>query len=142
MRLTAASVAALLTLGTCHAGASSSASISRDGDGVLVLTARNWDVALAQHDPLFINFYAPDCDYCELVAPEWAAAARSLASEGLVLAKMDVAPEAERPIAVTYLMNKSITLPALCWIKGGVPSQYHGERNAVRCCRVWVQEAG
>jgi len=58
---------------------------------VLVLNDENFDDAIAKHDYLLVEFYAPWCAHCEKLQPEFDAAAEILAKQNpaRVLAKVD-----------------------------------------------------
>ncbi|CAM8909997.1 unnamed protein product [Rhodiola kirilowii] len=66
-----------------------------DEKDVVVLKERNFSDVIENNRFVMVEFYAPWCGHCQLLAPEYAAAATELKGEGVVLAKVDATEENE-----------------------------------------------
>lgn len=68
-----------------------------DEKDVVVLKERNFTDVIEGNKYVLVEFYAPWCGHCQSLAPEYAAAATQLKSEGVdvVLAKVDATEENE-----------------------------------------------
>lgn len=97
-------------------------------EGVLVLTDANFDEATAKHsDGFLVEFYAPWCGHCKSLAPEYAAAAKTLASKDppRYIGKVDATVQektAKRFGVEGY--------PTLKWFVDSKDSEYTGGRTA------------
>ena len=105
--------------------AAMSADIERE-DGVLILDESNFADALASHDKLLVEFYAPWCGHCKKLTPEYAKAAEILAAQdpSIDIAKCDATANTE--LAKKYGVQG---YPTLKWFVDGEPTDYTGGRT-------------
>merc|ERR1711990_1076803 len=96
-------------------------------DGVLVLTDKNFDEELKNHEFLLVEFYAPWCGHCKKLAPEYSAAAEILAKNDppFSLAKVDATEE--KKLAERFGVQG---FPTLYFFKNGEKTDYTGGRTS------------
>ncbi|GAB9463569.1 Protein disulfide-isomerase domain [Globisporangium polare] len=98
-------------------------------EDVLVLTDDNFDDAIAQHDTLLVEFYAPWCGHCKNLAPEYAKAAKALLEQDppIRIAKVDAT--AQTKVGERFSIQG---FPTLKFFKGDVAAvkDYDGGRTS------------
>lgn len=91
---------------------------------VLVLDESNFDDAIAEFDPLLVEFYAPWCGHCKRLEPEYAAAAAELKKDGIRIAKVDATEN--RALGDKFGVRG---FPTLKFFRGGKATEYGGGRT-------------
>ncbi|PWA98374.1 PDI-like 1-3 [Artemisia annua] len=104
-----------------------------DDHDVVVLTEGNFSDVVEGNKYVMVEFYAPWCGHCKVLAPEYAAAATELKVKGeeeekekekVVLAKVDAQEESE--LAERYEVQG---FPTVLWFVDGVHKPYLGPRT-------------
>ncbi|KAL2938321.1 Protein disulfide isomerase-like 1-4 [Bienertia sinuspersici] len=97
-----------------------------DEKDVVVLKERNFTDVIEENKYVLVEFYAPWCGHCQSLAPEYAAAATQLKSEGVnaVLAKVDATEENE--LAHQFDVQG---FPTVLFFIDGEHKVYNGQRT-------------
>ncbi|CAO2812962.1 unnamed protein product [Amaranthus hypochondriacus] len=97
-----------------------------DEKDVVVLKERNFTDVIENNVYVMVEFYAPWCGHCQALAPEYAAAATQLKSDGVnvVLAKVDATEENE--LAHQYDVQG---FPTVLFFVDGEHKPYNGQRT-------------
>ena len=90
-------------------------------------SSATFDAAVAEFNPLLVEFYAPWCGHCKSLAPEYAKAAGELLPKGLRIAKVDAT--VEKKVAGRFEIQG---FPTLKFFRGSAesPSEFGGGRTA------------
>ncbi|XWS71812.1 hypothetical protein CRYUN_Cryun03dG0170200 [Craigia yunnanensis] len=95
-----------------------------DDKDVVALKEGNFSDFIEKNKFVMVEFYAPWCEHCQALAPEYAAAATELKGEGVVLAKVDASEENE--LAQQYDVQG---FPTVYFFVDGEHKPYPGARN-------------
>lgn len=94
-------------------------------NNVKLLTADNFDKAIAKFDHLLVLFFAPWCGHCQRFHPDYEKAAGTLLQENIHLAKVDCT--VDRPICKKYEVKG---FPTVKLFVKGQPENYTSGRKA------------
>lgn len=103
-------------------------------DGVLVLDAETFPSALQKAPKLMVEFYAPWCEHCKKLAPEYSKAAIELRKHKIRFGKVD--GDSHRDLVEKYKIKG---YPTLIYFVDGVPFEYNGIPTAEGIID-WVQK--
>jgi len=110
-------------------------------DDVLVLTDDNFDAAIAEHETLLVEFYAPWCGHCKNLAPEYAKAAKALLEQDppIRIAKVDAT--AQTKAGERFGIQG---FPTLKFFKGDVDAvkDYDGGRTSEEIQKWVIKKSG
>lgn len=97
-----------------------------DESHVVVLTDGNFSSFISKNKHVMVEFYAPWCGHCKMLAPEYASAGQVLAEEGaeVALAKVDATEESD--LAQKYDIQG---FPTVLFFIDGVRLEYLGGRT-------------
>jgi protein disulfide-isomerase A1 len=114
--------------------------VIEEEDDVVVLTEENFDEALSELTPMFVEFYASWCGHCTALAPDFSETSRILKSQGspIRLAKVN-APD-NKELADKYGVE---SFPTLKFFPAGgkppVPYPKRGRRQPINFLR-WLKK--
>jgi protein disulfide-isomerase A1 len=109
-----------------------------DEKDVVVLDNDNFDDTVSKHPLLLVEFYAPWCGHCKKLVPEFAQAATELKESNVVLAKINVDDETNRPVGNRFGIQG---FPTLKVFRDGIPTEYEGGRNAAEIVTYMKRQA-
>lgn len=97
-----------------------------ESDDVIILTNSDFDEALSKFDFIMVVFYVPWCKHSQMLAPEYANAARRLRNQKNPVPLARINASSEKELAALFDVEGYPTI--LFFVKGNV-MQYTGERT-------------
>jgi thiol-disulfide isomerase/thioredoxin len=76
---------------------------------VLILTDRNIEQAIENHETLFVKFHAPWCPHCKKLKPKWIKMAKKYKKEGKDVAFAMINSDKHPNSAEKYRVRKSLS---------------------------------
>jgi len=109
---------------------------------VIVLDDSNFEMTLAEKNPILVEFYAPWCGHCKALEPEFEEAAKMLAGKNakVFLGKVDATAENAKQLQKAFKISGFPTLKFFPSGKADDPSiSYDGQRKAADIVK-WLEK--